>query len=159
MISGFHHIIHQNYPIICETYKDPENQCEKVAVVITVPAGSQNVKIDISDNGTTATVKYNWSKTMFDMQDLHRKMLANKQINIHHPRILCIKNGLEKYRQRRKPEASIKVTLPKTVQTASDSWSHSGLKRDDGTQVLIADFTGYVKNYNTKLTDTVVQSD
>lgn len=71
---------------------------------------------------------------MFDMQDLHRKMLANIQINIHHPRILCIKNGLEKYRQRidAAPEASIKVTLP---------------------------ITGYVKNYNTKLIDTVVQFD
>lgn len=159
MISGFSHITQRNYPIVCEVYKDPENQCEKVALVIDMPGGAQKVTIQISDDGATATIKYQWCKTMIDMPDLFRKMLAFR--DIHHPRILCIKNGLEKYRQRidAAPEAMMTICLPIRVQTSSDSWSHVGVKRDDGTQILMADITGYVKNYNTKLINTVVQFD
>lgn len=34
---GFTSIVHQNYHILCEIYKDPQNQCEKVSLHIQLP--------------------------------------------------------------------------------------------------------------------------
>lgn len=152
---GFGGIFHKNYPILCESYKDPETANEKVALVVSLPAGAQNVTIELSDNGDTATVKYFWASTMYDMAELYGKMLAKKQIDLHHPRILCIKNGLEKCRKRNDeaPEAAIKVNFPIKVQTGGDSWSMSGVKKQDGTQVLMADFSGFVNDYHAKIRD------
>ncbi|KAJ6642859.1 hypothetical protein Bhyg_07815 [Pseudolycoriella hygida] len=37
------------------------------------------------------------------------------------------------------------------VQTASDSWTKGGIKRDDGTHIAFAEFKGYIKDYNKKV--------
>lgn len=79
-------------------------------------------------------VKYGWSRTMFIMEDLFRKQLHLHQINIHHPKVSCMKNALEKVRLRTndRPAAVIKVPLPIKVQTVTDTWIKGGLERDDG---------------------------
>lgn len=150
---GFINIFHHNYPVICEVYKDPESELDKVAMVLTMPAGAQNVTIEISDGGDTATIKYKWIQSMYSMRDLFARMMATRQIAIHHPRVMCIKKGLEKSRKRidTAPEGLIKITLPITVQTSADSWSQNPVKKDDGTLILMADFTGYVKEYTAKI--------
>lgn len=155
LTSGFNNIFFRNYPVICEVYKDPQSELDKVSLVLTLPAGAQNVTIEITDGGDTATIKFKWIQSMYNMRDLFGKMIAAKQITIHHPRILCIKNGLEKYRKRMDlaPEATVKIMLPIKVQTSADSWSYNPLKRDDGTLILLADFTGYVKVYTAKIRD------
>lgn len=158
--SAVQQISHQNYPIVCEVYQDPDNQCEKLSLVVSLPAGASNVKVETTDDGETAIVKYQWSKTMIDMGDLYQKLLANRQIGLHHPRILSIKNGLGKNRQRiDAPDGLMKITLPIKVQTGIDSWSKFGVKRDDGTQILVVDFTGFVKSTNKKTTDAAVVFD
>lgn len=151
-------LVHQNYPILCETYKDPDNHCDKVAIAVSLPSGAQQVKTELDDNGMFAIIKYHWPKIMFDMNDLFKKQFATNQIHPHHPKLLSLKNGLQKNRTRidMTPESIIKVNLPMKVQTHVTSWSKSGVKRDDGTQVLLADFTCYVKDYNKKSTDSTV---
>lgn len=146
---------------MCEVYKDPENQCDKVSVVITMPAGAQNVTVQISEDGLSATIKYKWSETMYDMSDLYAKMLAAGTVTLHHPKILMINAGLEKYRNRidAAPESAIKINFPIKVQTSAGSWTKFGVRRDNGTQIMVVDLTGFVKSYNTKISDSVVDFD
>lgn len=152
IVSGFAGVIHRNYPIVCEMFIDPETASDKVALVVSLPAAAQNVTIEVSDNGEAASIKYFWPSAMYEMGVLFGKMLAKKELDLYHPRVLCIKNGLEKCRKRNDeaPEAAIKVVFPIKVQTGGESWSMSGVKKADGTQVLMAEFTGYVKDYNIK---------
>ena len=62
----------------------------------------------------------------------------------------ALRNGLEKCRKRNDetPDGTLTVSLPIKVQTGGDTWSMSGVKRKNGTQILIAEFTGYVCGYN-----------
>lgn len=58
--------------------------------------------------------------------------------------MLCFKAGLAQFRKKVDvaPDSIIKVGLPIKVQKAVDSWKKWGVVRDDGTQVLIAVFSG-----------------
>ncbi|KAJ6647980.1 hypothetical protein Bhyg_03205 [Pseudolycoriella hygida] len=141
--------IHHNYPVLCEMYKEPENQLEKVVVAVSLPGGAQNVRVEVSEDGMQCLVKYGWPKTMYTMDDLFRKQLENK-VNIVHPKVICFQ-----VRQRIDaiPDSVIKVNLPIKVQTAIDSWTKGGAKRDDGTNMAYAEFQGYVKEYNKKTSE------
>lgn len=153
--SGFVKYSHQNFPIVVEKFKDPVTEYEKLLVVVSLPSGSKNVKAELGDDGITVTIKYAWPKTMYDIQDLFKKQLTSKQFHLYHPMVLCYKNGLENVRKKidMAPESSIKVNLPMKVQTAVDSWKHWGVIRDDGTQVFLAELSGYVKEYIKKSAD------
>lgn len=97
-------------------------------------------------DGTRAIVKYVWPKTMFTMEDLIKKQLEQQFISPHHPKVLCIQRALEKVRKIVGicPEAMIKVALPIRVETAIDSWTKGGLKRDDGAEIAYTEFKGYI---------------
>lgn len=153
--------VHKNYPAICEIYKDPDNQCEKVAMVVSMPAGVDNVLLHLAEDGLSVKITYEWSSTMYDMNDLYKKLSRTERLPMQHPRVLCVKNALEKFRDRidTAPMGEITLKFPIKVQTLTDSWSQSGVGRDDGTQILIGDFTGHQKIYNTKLSDSVVKFD
>lgn len=153
--------MHQNYPSVVGTFKDPDTQLEKVIIAVSLPGGVKNVKTELNDDGTRLLVKYAWPQPIFDMEDLFRKQLADQLINLHHPKVLCVQNGLEKVRKRidAAPESLLTLNLPIKVQTSSDSWTKSGIKRDDGTQLVLVELTGYVKQYNKKITDETVTFD
>lgn len=154
-------ITHQNYPILCETYKDPDTSHEKVVLAVALPSGAQNVKVELTDDGKMVIINYNWPNTMFDMKDMFKKQFAGKQIDIYHPKVVCLNNALENMRKcsDNAPNASIKVNLPLMVQTSTDTWTKSGLRREDGTQVIIAEFKGYIRNICEPLTDSTVTFD
>lgn len=143
--------IHHNYPVLCNMFKDPDNQFEKVAMAVLLPSGAQNVRVELSQDGMTALVKYGWPKTMYTMEDLFKKHLANKQTTVCDPKVTCFKDALENVRERVDacPQSMIKVNLPIKVQTAVDSWMKGGIVRDDGTHVAYAEFKGHIKEYNT----------
>ncbi|KAJ6634577.1 hypothetical protein Bhyg_13151 [Pseudolycoriella hygida] len=145
--------IHHNYPVLCDMYKDPDNQFENVVLAVLLPSGIRNVRVELNNDGMAAIVKYVWPATMFNIEDLYKKSLSNNEINIFHPKVLCFKNALEKVRARvdASPEGVINVNLPIKVQTASDSWTKGGIKRDDGTHIAFAEFKGYIKDYNKKV--------
>lgn len=147
--------IHHNYPVLCGMYKDPDNQFEKVVMAVSLPSGVQNVRVELSQDGMTVLVKYGWPKTMFTMEDLFKKQLANHQTSMCHPKVTCFKDALEKVRARvdECPQSMIKVPLPIKVQTAADSWTKGGVIREDGTNVAYAEFKGYIKEYNKKIID------
>lgn len=153
MTTGGISNIHHNYPVLVDLFKDPDNQFEKVVLAVLLPSGVQNPRVELSDDGLTAFVKYAWPKTMYNMEDMFKKQLTTG-ITIHHPKILCFKNALEKVRKRVDmcPEAVIKVNLPIKVQTAIDSW-FKGIHREDGTNIAFAEFKGYIKEYNKKIND------
>lgn len=148
-------ITHLNYPYLCEIYKDPENQLDKVLLAVNVPGGAQNVKLELNTEGTAVTLKYNWAKIMYDMDDMFKTAIASKKITSYHPKILSLKGGLEKRRPRIDvaPESIITINLPIRVQTGADSWTKSGAMREDGSQVVMGDFSGFVKEYQSKISD------
>lgn len=151
-------IVHSNYPYVCEIYKNLENQMDMVILVVCVPSGAQDVKMELNDEGVTATIKYKWSKVICNMEDLFKKPLATNQVTVDHPKILSINaalqnltNGIDNV-----PESEIQVRLPIKVQTAPETWTKRGVSRDDGSQIVVAEFLGYVKGYKTKLCDSSV---
>lgn len=150
--------VHQNFPILCDVFKDPDNQLDKVILVVCVPCGAVNVTIDLNEDGVTAVIRYNWPDTMYVMNDLFKRRLSTKEITVHHSMISCIKSTLENVRTRidAAPEGSILVTLPIKVQTSTESWNKWGEKRENGTQVLLATFTGFIKSYSKKIADSTV---
>lgn len=157
--SGFHDFISQNFPIVCKTYADPDTEVEKVLMVVSLPGGSQNVKIELIEDGQAALVKYSWPKPMYDVDDLFRRQLNVGDLTNHHPLVLCFKSALQECRKRIDfaPLASFKVNLPIKVQVVSSTWKKWGITRPDGSQVLLADFTGLAKEYNVTETDDVVR--
>lgn len=144
--------IHQNYPILCNVYKDPENQFENVVLAVSLPGGAYEPRVELSADGMIALIKYGWPNSMFNIEDIFKKELDSNRINEFHPKILSFKNALEHVRDRvdARPEGLIKVNLPIKVQTAVDTWSKGGLKREDGTYVAFAQFKGFIKEYNKK---------
>lgn len=136
-------VSHCNYPAIAVTYKDLENGHDKVVMMVSLPGGAKNVRIHLDDSGSFAVIKYCWSETMYDMEKLFENHLAANQFNANHPLVLCIKNVLEKVRERSDtaPEAFNRVRLPVKVDTSKDSWTTEEVKHEDGTQIMIADFT------------------
>lgn len=132
-----------------------------VFIAVALPSGAQDGQMELNDDGNMVVIRYNWTKTFINMEDMFKKELAAQQISIHHPKVLCVQNGLEKVRSRidLAPEAFIEVNLPITVQTSTDSWTKSGLKRDDGTQMVMAEFKGCFKNCNKKVDDAKITFD
>lgn len=137
--------VFRNYPLMCETYTDPDNQKNMVLVAISLPGGADNVKFVVSNDGTSVIVTYDWPKTMYTMDDLFVKQIADEGIPVYHPKILAIENGLRKCRQRidAVPEATINVKLPIKVQTAgAGPITKSGIERDDGTKIVMVELVG-----------------
>lgn len=150
-----------NYPTMCESYTDPVTLNQKVVMVLSLPSGVQNTKIELSDDGRIAVVRCSWSKTIFQMEDLFKTQLAARTLDLFHPKIMCLKNGLAKSRSRidATPDTVITIDLPIIVQTAASSWSHFGVKREDGTLAIVAEFEEYIKEYSKKLEDATVTFD
>lgn len=136
--------VHQNYPYICETYKNPETRLDVVLLMVNLPGGALNTE------GTVVTIKYNWPKAMYNVNDLFKNFVAAGDFAIIHPKVLAVGNALEKCRASidSAPEGAIVITLPMKVQTGLNTWSKFGISRNDGTQIVMMEFMGYVKDYH-----------
>lgn len=97
---GFDKMTHQNYPIVCKTYTDPASENEKVLMVVSLPGGSEDIRLEIDDEGLSATIKYSWTKSMYDVADLFKKQLASQELTAHHPMLVCFKQGLTQSRKK-----------------------------------------------------------
>lgn len=146
---------HENYPILCNTFKDPFTQLDKVILAVCLPGGAKNIRIDIDDDGMSATVKYKWPKTSYVMSDLFESKLSPRGMQIYHPMIVALNNMLEKARARidTAPESVITVKLPIKVQSTLDPTDHWGITRKAGAKIVVVVFTGYVKQYSKKIAD------
>lgn len=149
---------HVNYPIVCEKYKDPESQLEKVIVAISLPGGSQCVRVDVQEDGKSITIKYNWTKPMYVVEELFKPNLAKNDFEVYHPKILAIQRGLESHRKKidSTPQGELRIKLPIKVQTSPLTHSKSGIMKKDGTLITIIELTGYAKEYNSKVVDATV---
>lgn len=152
---------HQNYPIIIKQFTCPETETEKVLLVATLPGGAQNLKVELHDDGVGVSIKYFWPKIMYNVDDLFRKKLRMPGFHQYHPMILCFKNELAQVRKKIDvaPDGIIKVVLPVQVQTAIGSWEKWGEKREDGSQVVLASFSCFIKDYVKKVADESVVFD
>lgn len=157
-MTGFDKVVHQNYPIICKTFTDPDSETTNVLLVISLPGGCDEVKIEVCDDGRGAVIRYFWPGSMYDVKDLFKKQLDQKTLTTQHAMIACFKAGLAESRKRIDfaPAASMKVSLPMQVQKVPGTWKKWGIIRDDGTQVLICVFSGLVTEYIITETDTPV---
>lgn len=153
--------IHQNYPSVITRYICPETETEKVLLAATVPAGAQNLKVELHEDGVGVSIKYSWPKLMYNTNDLFRKKLQTQGYHAYHPMILSFKNSLENVRKKIDvaPDGLMKFILPVKVQTGIGSWEKWGAKRDDGSHVLMAAFSCYVKDYVKKVSDESVVYD
>ncbi len=154
-------MIHQNYPTIITRYVCPVTDTEKVLLAATVPAGVQDLKVELHDDGIGVSIKYSWPKVMYSTDDLFRKKLTTEGFNAYHPMILSFKNALENVRKKIDvaPDGVMKFTLPVKVQTGIGSWEKWGAKREDGSHAVMAAFSCYVKDYIKKLSDESVVYD
>lgn len=149
---------HFNYPVIAEKFVCPDTEFEKVLVVVTLPGGAQDLKVELDDLGGLIRVKYLWPKPMYTVDDIFKVQMDSRELTPTHPLAVAFKTGLSNVRKKidAAPESMINVYLPMKVQTSVNSWKKWGIKRDDGCQTLIAVFTGYVKEYLKKASDEIV---
>lgn len=147
-----------NYPFLCVTHKNPDDQSDMVSLTVCLPGGAQNVKIEINNEGTEVNITYKWPKAMYNIEELFKKQLSNNQISLHHPKLLSLKEGLQNVRSRidAAPESKIDIRLPIAVQTSPQSWTKTGITSEDGSQIIIAEFRGYINNYSKKIMDSTV---
>lgn len=148
----------QNFPIFCEQFKDHENQIEKVLLVVNMPSGAANVKLELNSDGTIVVITYNWAKILYTMDDLFKNELHINEIQAYHPKIIALHNALERMRNKVDvaPQGSLKIKLPFPVQTSITSYKKTGIFRKDGSQILTAEFQGIPKTYNKKDSDATV---
>lgn len=154
-------VMHQNYPIIVKEFICPNTETDKVLIVVSLPGGAQNTKVELHEDGLSVSVKYCWAKTIYNVKDLFKKQLSAGELQEYHPLVLSVKAGLAEARKKidLAPESVIKIVLPIKVQTAVDSWEKWGVKRDDGTQIVLATFAGFDKDYVKKASDEAVKFD
>lgn len=148
-----------DYPTLCEIFTDPDDLTEKVQLAVALPGGASNVRVELDESGTKVEIKYAWPKTMFHMEDMFKGPIRSKKMTSYHPKVLALKLGLQKYRERVDsiPEGTIEIPLPIQVQTGPQTWSKYGITRDDGTHVIIAEFAGCVKAQYMKVADSAVE--
>lgn len=143
--------------MLLEVFLDPEDMREKVAVVVALPGGATSVRAELNDDGLSFVIKYCWPKPLYHMEDLFKGPIREKQLMSYHPKILALKLALRKHCPVDSvPEGKIHVALPIPVQTGNESWTKYGVTREDGSHILVAEFTGLAKQKNLKLSDFVV---
>lgn len=119
---------------------------DMVLVAVSVPGGAQNVRFEVSNNGSSVIVKYEWPKTLYTMDDLFKKEIDAKRIPLFHPKVLAMEDGLRKCRERIDvvPEAAIRINLPIKVPNQSVAGTNkSGIARDDGTKIVMVELAGF----------------
>lgn len=150
-------LIIKQYPYVCGTFKNAEDEVDMVFVGISIPGGAKNVRFDLETNGLIVHVKFDWPATMYDAKDMFKKELANG-VQLYHPMVLSFKNELQNVREMidLAPTTEFTISLPMKVETSPNSWTKEGITREDGTLVIKATFRGFVKNYNKKALDNTV---
>lgn len=140
----------QNFPTICETYKDPITRMDVVLVMVNLPGGAQNVAMELDSEGTVVTFKYSWAKAWYNVKDLFKKFIDANETTLVHPMVLAVETAMEKCRSRidEPPEGKMTITLPFKVQTDPFTWKKNGIVRKDGMQIVMVEFVGYVKEYH-----------
>jgi len=95
---------------------------------------------------------------MYDAKDLFKKQIGTAGITEYHPKILAFNSGLEKVRKKidEAPQGCARVKLPIKVRTEIDSYSVTGVRKD-GTLLISAEFSGFMKEYSKKLMDSQVK--
>lgn len=154
-------IVHSNYPALLEVYKDPESQLEVVNMVVSLPGGAKNPRVELNEMGSKVQIQYEWTPLLFDFENLFKKPINEGKMQRNDPRILSFKSGLEKVRSRIDvaPVAKMEIDLPIPVQTTPGSWENSGAARQDGSLVVLGKFQGLAKEYNKRVQDTQVKFD
>lgn len=158
-MTGFDKVIHQNYPIVCKAFTDPDTDSQKVLLVISLPGGCDDVKVEVADQGRMAIIRYQWTKSMYDVKDLFKVQLERGEFSSQHALISCFKAGLAESRKRIDfaPVSTMKVSLPIQVQKVPDTWKKWGIFREDGTQVLICIFSAIATEYVISETEDAVK--
>lgn len=141
---------HHNFPFVCEMYKDPVTRLDVVLIMVNLPGGAQNVGVELNNDGTVVTIKYNWAKAWYNVKDLFKKFVAAKETTMVHPMVLAVEEALEKCRSHidSAPESTMVIKLPMKVQTDPFTWKKNGIAREDGMQIVMVEFVGYVKEYH-----------
>ena len=92
------------------------------------------------------------------MNDLFAYWVKKKSLELYHPKVVALQAELEKFREKvdEAPKGVIEISIPITVQTDTATWTKDGIKRDDGSLVLMVELQAYQKTYTVKQTDTSV---
>ena len=55
-------VTHENQPVIVTVFKDPISQNDRVLALVTLPSGAKDVQFNLSPDGRSAIVDYEWPK-------------------------------------------------------------------------------------------------
>lgn len=155
-------IVHYNQPVLMTVYTDPITEKEKVCVIASLPGGATDVEFSVVGSGpgtSTARITYSWPKTAFSIDEIFAKSIKEGTLTPCHPMILELKKELQNNRASvdAVPRGAMELTLPIPVQTDSDTISHSGGKKEDGTMLLIVQLLAFQNAYTVKNIDRKVK--
>jgi hypothetical protein len=125
-----------------------------VLLQVNMPSGSNNFHVQLNESGTTATITFDWGKTMYDLESMFDKERNQQALHSYHPKMAAFEKALKRARNAREdtPTGSISVDLPVSVQTDPNLFQFRGKRRNDGTVVVEVEFRCFSESYNRKST-------
>jgi hypothetical protein len=148
----------KNPPLCVGVYEDPDTNLEKVLVIINMFSGIKNLKFELSDDGMSLCVVYDWPEAIYNVGELFKKKDGTAECPNFHPKYKAVEKIVKtsKISVEDKPHGKIKVALPIKVQNIPATWSKKLVKRSDEAIVAIIELSGFPKKYEVKESDTSI---
>lgn len=95
---------------------DHDNKTKYVNVALSIFSGMSNIHFDVSSDGESVTIHFDWPTTLFKANELFEIEICNG-MNINHPKIHCLKSHLmdNKFSEKVAPQGSMNIKLPLKV--------------------------------------------
>lgn len=122
-------------------------------------SGTTNYSFDISEDGESVKLFFDWPKPMYNVEDIF-KAFPSETIPNFHPKYVALENALETVRGNvdEKPKGSVEVKLPIPVQNVSSTWTKK-LIESKGCTLLYLELYGFQTKYAVKNNEKLFEKD
>lgn len=156
-----YHIVYRNQPVQMSVYRDPATQNEKVVIIALLFGGVADAQFSLVGEGPgtrMARIEFLWPEVAVLHNEIFAQEIKEGEFPSCHPMLEALRKDLERNRKcvDERPNCSVDLTLPISVQTASSSIKIFGKVRKDGTRFLIVQLMAYQSAYTVKEKDKIV---
>lgn len=140
--SAFYELLCENMPFLRFSYMKYATKQEKVVVLLDLPGGSGNYDWEFNALGDAIVITVNWSKSLYDVTDLYKSALREKEITMDHPKLHALQTEIMKqgYSTKNVPQSRIHVDLGRRVHKDDGTWDIDVIKHD-GNKILQFEFS------------------
>jgi hypothetical protein len=148
-----------NGPIIRYEFRDPDNNTEKIMVIIPKFGGISDIRYCLDACGVVFSVSFNWPKICYSPLDLFKRMTANPAFSKFHPKVTGMETELKKFREKKDeiPRGTIQIDLPRAVQTDKTTIIKKVVMGENGEEIVMVELSVVSSdNYNDSIDDDLI---